>query len=472
MARVLVVALFAVMALQNLGVELLPLIAGLGVAGAGIALAMQGVLGNIVAGFTIIFTKPFRVGEYISIVGVEGQVESIELFSTRLSHADRSIVVVPNRKIVGEIMHNYGQIRQSPIRGWRLRVGPCGRPQRHQRYGTRESARAQGAGAGHQVDVADSAVQIAVKPWVAVKTAAVRRTQFVADQGAAAARHRHSLSTARKLRSSAATAHEGFRPRGVLLEMGVRPSNAHRLGRRNMTLAELLALASPGSRGLRWTFSLGYTETFGAPALRAEIARTYDTVTPEHLLCFAGAEEGVYVAMQVLLRPDDHAIVITPNYQAAETVPLSICEVTGVPLDIDRGRDSDLDLLRAALRPNTRPHLHQLPEQSHRENPLPSGVRCTGRDLPPPRDLAVQRRGLPADRARSGAAAAASGGRLRARRLAQRHVQGLRAGRPANRLAGVQGSADAGEIRALQAFPVHLQLGAFGSAGADRAQGT
>jgi small conductance mechanosensitive channel len=112
LVRLLVLVLFLIMALQNLGVELLPLIAGLGVAGAGIALAMQGVLGNVVAGLTIIFTKPFRVGEYISIAGVEGQVESIELFSTRLSHADRSIVVVPNRKIVGEIMHNYGQIRQ------------------------------------------------------------------------------------------------------------------------------------------------------------------------------------------------------------------------------------------------------------------------------------------------------------------------------------------------------------------------
>jgi small conductance mechanosensitive channel len=110
--RLIVFALFMIMALQNLGIELLPLIAGLGVAGAGIALAMQGVLGNVVAGLTIIFTKPFRVGEYISIVGVEGQVESIEIFSTRLSHADRSIVVVPNRKIVGEIVHNYGQIRQ------------------------------------------------------------------------------------------------------------------------------------------------------------------------------------------------------------------------------------------------------------------------------------------------------------------------------------------------------------------------
>lgn len=110
--RLLVFGLFLIMALQNLGVELLPLIAGLGVAGAGIALAMQGVLGNVVAGLTIIFTRPFRVGEYISIVGVDGMVEAIDLFNTRLSHADRSIVVVPNRKIVGEILHNYGQIRQ------------------------------------------------------------------------------------------------------------------------------------------------------------------------------------------------------------------------------------------------------------------------------------------------------------------------------------------------------------------------
>jgi aspartate/methionine/tyrosine aminotransferase len=122
----------------------------------------------------------------------------------------------------------------------------------------------------------------------------------------------------------------------------------------NFTLAELLALASPEDRAAFEGIGLGYTETFGAPALRAEIASTYDTVRPEHLLCFAGAEEGVYVAMRVLLNPDDHAIVITPNYQAAETVPLSICEVSGVPLNIDRNWDLDLDLLRAALRPNTK----------------------------------------------------------------------------------------------------------------------
>jgi small conductance mechanosensitive channel len=113
--RVLVLILFAIMALQNLGVELLPLIAGLGVAGAGIALAMQGVLGNLVAGLTIILTRPFRVGEYISIVKEEGQVAEISLASTTLAHPDRSRVVIPNRKIVGEILHNYGRIRQTQI---------------------------------------------------------------------------------------------------------------------------------------------------------------------------------------------------------------------------------------------------------------------------------------------------------------------------------------------------------------------
>ena len=113
--RILVLGLFLIMALQNLGVELLPLIAGIGIAGAGIALAMQGVLSNIVAGLTIIFTRPFRVGEYVSMAGEEGLVALIGVFNTTLTHPDLSRVVIPNRKIVGEILHNYGTIRQVDI---------------------------------------------------------------------------------------------------------------------------------------------------------------------------------------------------------------------------------------------------------------------------------------------------------------------------------------------------------------------
>jgi len=110
--RAMVMGLFIIMALQNLGVKLLPLLAGLGVAGAGIALAMQGVLGNLAAGLTIIFTRPFQVGEYISIADEEGTVESMHLFSTILSHPDHSHIIIPNRKIVGEILHNIGSLRQ------------------------------------------------------------------------------------------------------------------------------------------------------------------------------------------------------------------------------------------------------------------------------------------------------------------------------------------------------------------------
>ena len=110
--RVVVMVFTLVVALDKFGFQIAPLVAGIGVAGLGIGIALQGVLSNVVAGLSIIFTKPFKVGEYIQVVGVHGQVSSIELFSTTLLHSDRSRVVIPNRKIVGEILQNYGSIRQ------------------------------------------------------------------------------------------------------------------------------------------------------------------------------------------------------------------------------------------------------------------------------------------------------------------------------------------------------------------------
>jgi len=122
----------------------------------------------------------------------------------------------------------------------------------------------------------------------------------------------------------------------------------------SMPLVSLLSLAAPVDRAAWDRLHLGYTETFGSPALRVEIARTYEHVVADDVLCFAGAEEAIYAAMQVLLGPSDHAVTITPNYQAAETIPLSICEVTGVPLDADHDWNLDPDRLKAALRPNTK----------------------------------------------------------------------------------------------------------------------
>ncbi|WP_085905748.1 aminotransferase class I/II-fold pyridoxal phosphate-dependent enzyme [Kiloniella majae] len=122
----------------------------------------------------------------------------------------------------------------------------------------------------------------------------------------------------------------------------------------SMTINELLAMASKEDREAFYDLPLSYTETFGHPLLRQEIANTYNGLTPEDILCFAGAEEGVYVAMRVLLEPGDHAIVVVPNYQAAETLPLDICEVTGVPLDPDDNWSLDMDALEEAIRPNTK----------------------------------------------------------------------------------------------------------------------
>ncbi|KQV20036.1 MULTISPECIES: aminotransferase class I/II-fold pyridoxal phosphate-dependent enzyme [unclassified Kitasatospora] len=121
-----------------------------------------------------------------------------------------------------------------------------------------------------------------------------------------------------------------------------------------MTLSELLTLADAGDREAFEHLPLGYTETFGDPGLREAIAATYDLARPDDVICFAGAEEALYLAMNVLLGPGDHAVVVTPNYQAAETIPLALCEVTGVALDPDQDWALDLDRVRAALRPNTR----------------------------------------------------------------------------------------------------------------------
>ena len=114
--RILVLILALLVALDKFGFQIAPLVAAIGVAGVGVGFAFQGVLGNIVAGLSIIFTKPYRVGEYIELLHVHGRVVTIELFSTSLVQLDLSRVVIPNRRIVGEILHNYGTKRQLELK--------------------------------------------------------------------------------------------------------------------------------------------------------------------------------------------------------------------------------------------------------------------------------------------------------------------------------------------------------------------
>jgi aspartate/methionine/tyrosine aminotransferase len=122
----------------------------------------------------------------------------------------------------------------------------------------------------------------------------------------------------------------------------------------SITLSELLAMADPADRAAWDQLYLGYTETWGSPGLRDAIASTYDNITADQILTFAGAEEGIFAAMHAILSPDDHAIVVIPNYQSAESLPLSICETTGVALEPQNNWDLDLNRVRDAIRSNTR----------------------------------------------------------------------------------------------------------------------
>lgn len=121
-----------------------------------------------------------------------------------------------------------------------------------------------------------------------------------------------------------------------------------------MSVSELLAFADATDRK-RWEEArLGYIETTGTDEVRSAIADTYGAIAPDDVLCFAGAEEGLYCAMHTLLDRADHAIVLVPNYQSIETVPLSICEVSGIALAEDDDWTLDVDALRTLIRPNTK----------------------------------------------------------------------------------------------------------------------
>jgi small conductance mechanosensitive channel len=112
LTRLMIMGLAVTCALEVAGFKITALLTGFGVLGVGIGFGMQGVVSNLIAGLTIIFTKPFRVGEYVEVLNVNGVVCQIDIISTTLTHADTSKIVIPNHKIIGEIVHNFGTVRQ------------------------------------------------------------------------------------------------------------------------------------------------------------------------------------------------------------------------------------------------------------------------------------------------------------------------------------------------------------------------
>jgi aspartate/methionine/tyrosine aminotransferase len=120
-----------------------------------------------------------------------------------------------------------------------------------------------------------------------------------------------------------------------------------------MSMLELLALADGESQTLWSDLRLGYTESPGLPALRAEIARLYPGLSASDILTFAGAEEAIYLTMHATVRQGDHVVVVWPAYQSLYEVARFLgADVSPVGLD-PRDWSLDVDALVAALRRNT-----------------------------------------------------------------------------------------------------------------------
>ncbi len=109
LVRYLLMTIVAIAALSRVGVETASVIAIIGAAGLAVGLALQGSLSNFAAGVIIVAFRPFRSGDYVSIAGEAGSVESIHIFQTVLITPDNKVVIVPNTAVIGNPIVNFSR---------------------------------------------------------------------------------------------------------------------------------------------------------------------------------------------------------------------------------------------------------------------------------------------------------------------------------------------------------------------------
>ncbi|MGK0500892.1 MAG: small conductance mechanosensitive channel [Oceanicoccus sp.] len=105
-SKIVIVVMVAIIALGKLGISVTPFLAIVGALSLGVGLAVQGLLSNYSAGLTIVLTRPFVVGDTISVQGVTGIVKEVHLALTMLTNEDGVEISIPNKHIIGEIIHN------------------------------------------------------------------------------------------------------------------------------------------------------------------------------------------------------------------------------------------------------------------------------------------------------------------------------------------------------------------------------
>ena len=122
----------------------------------------------------------------------------------------------------------------------------------------------------------------------------------------------------------------------------------------SVTIEEILSL-EPGAHDAFMKHWCGYTESPGAPWLREVLAAIYKTIHADQLVVVSAAEEAIFLFYHALLTPQDHAIVETPCYESALTLPKSTgAAVSEWKRRPENGWAHDVAALEALIRPNTR----------------------------------------------------------------------------------------------------------------------
>jgi aspartate/methionine/tyrosine aminotransferase len=118
---------------------------------------------------------------------------------------------------------------------------------------------------------------------------------------------------------------------------------------------ELLQMADPECLKLWHNLKLGYTETKGHPLLRKELSNLYKEIQSEDILVMA-PEEGIFIALNVILSPGDHVIVLDPSYQSLFEIPKAIgCEVTKWSVYPENNQwNLDINFLQENIKKNTK----------------------------------------------------------------------------------------------------------------------
>ena len=114
-ARVTIWAFVLLLTLDNLGIEIKPLLAGLGIGGVAVALALQNVLGDLFASLAITLDRPFVVGDAVAVDDFNGTVEYIGVKSTRLRSINGEQIIMPNANLMSARMRNWSRLRERRV---------------------------------------------------------------------------------------------------------------------------------------------------------------------------------------------------------------------------------------------------------------------------------------------------------------------------------------------------------------------